>query len=86
MVLRDYHIHSKFSFDSQTSLEAIVQKAVSAGFSEIAITDHFDPFAKEEDSPPYDADGYFRELREVQDKFGDKIRIAAGVEAGQAHL
>lgn len=86
MFLIDYHIHSKFSFDSQAKLGAIVEKAISAGLSEIAITDHFDPFEKEEDTPVYDVEAYFKEIREVQEKYEGKIKICAGVEAGQAQL
>ncbi len=86
MFLADYHIHSKFSFDSQAEIEAIAEKAISMGLSEIAICDHFDPFEKEEETPEYNAAAYFEKIKEIREKYGDKIRIVAGVEAGQAQL
>lgn len=36
----DYHMHSKFSGDSNNDLEAIVLRAIDLGLIEIAITDH----------------------------------------------
>ena len=36
----DYHLHSEFSFDSSEKIEKICVKAVQAGISEIALTDH----------------------------------------------
>lgn len=36
----DYHMHSKYSGDSNNELEAIVQRAIELGLEEIAITDH----------------------------------------------
>ncbi|MBE0449301.1 MAG: PHP domain-containing protein [Clostridia bacterium] len=36
----DYHMHSRYSGDSNNDLEAIVQRAIEIGLEEIAITDH----------------------------------------------
>ena len=42
MIKSDYHIHSKFSGDSNEELERIVNRAKKLGLEEIAITDHMD--------------------------------------------
>lgn len=36
----DYHMHSRYSGDSNNDLEAIVKRAIDIGLEEIAITDH----------------------------------------------
>ncbi|MCL2427202.1 MAG: PHP domain-containing protein [Oscillospiraceae bacterium] len=38
--IADYHIHSKWSFDSESSLESIYEKAIQKGLKHIAITEH----------------------------------------------
>lgn len=41
MIISDYHVHSEFSGDSTQDME-IIQKAISLGLQEIAITDHLE--------------------------------------------
>jgi predicted metal-dependent phosphoesterase TrpH len=36
----DFHIHSKYSYDSLLSPEAILKRTLSKGLNAIAITDH----------------------------------------------
>jgi putative hydrolase len=36
----DYHMHSKYSGDCKNEMEAVVERAIALGLSEIAITDH----------------------------------------------
>ena len=38
----DYHVHSSFSFDSEESPRAIVEKAIALGMKQICFTDHQD--------------------------------------------
>ncbi len=87
MFLTDYHLHSEFSFDSQTPVNDIVERAIELGISEIAITDHFDPCKADPDCEKmYDTESYFKKIYEAREKYGGRIKIAAGVEAGQAQL
>ncbi|MBE9507459.1 MAG: PHP domain-containing protein, partial [Chloroflexi bacterium] len=51
--LADYHIHTRFSIDSETGLEEACETAIARGLSEIAFTDHAD-------FGPDDTPGYFR--------------------------
>ena len=39
MLFSDYHIHSKFSGDSKEDVDKILEKSISLGLKEIAITD-----------------------------------------------
>lgn len=86
MTLRDYHIHSSFSFDSRAPMEETVRTAVKRGISEMAFTDHFEPCASLPDAPDFDINEFFKEVRRLQEKYAGQIRILAGIEAGQAQL
>lgn len=41
-MLSDFHVHSKFSADSDENLENIINKAISLNMKDICITDHQD--------------------------------------------
>ena len=41
-MLADYHIHSRYSDDSEEEMEVIVLSAIEKGFDEICLTDHVD--------------------------------------------
>ena len=38
----DYHVHTYYSDDSETPMEAQVERAISLGLCEICFTDHVD--------------------------------------------
>ncbi len=75
----DYHMHSRYSGDSNNDLEAIVQRAIEIGLEEIAITDH---------GPSHNGYGIKRieywVLRREIDRLNEKypqINILLGIEA-----
>ncbi|MBQ7717800.1 MAG: histidinol-phosphatase HisJ family protein [Clostridia bacterium] len=86
MTLRDYHIHSSFSFDSRAPMEETVKTAIKRGLSEIAFTDHYDPYANAPQAPDFDINEFFAEIGRLRTLYADKITIVAGIEAGQAQL
>lgn len=75
----DYHMHSRYSGDSNNDLEAIVQRAIEIGLEEIAITDH---------GPSHNGYGikrieYWvlrREIDHLNEKY-PQINILLGIEA-----
>lgn len=83
--LADYHVHTRFSCDSETEMAASCEAAISRGLSEIAFTDHVD-------FGPVDPPGYFRpaeylaEIERCRARYGDRLTIRAGVELGEPHL
>ncbi|SHN56455.1 histidinol-phosphatase HisJ family protein [Desulfitobacterium chlororespirans] len=85
MVLVDYHMHSLNSTDAHDGIFALCAKAVARGLQEIAITDHFEPSAGNEEYLEYDARKYFAEISEARQHFEGKLRIKSGVELGQPH-
>ena len=82
-MLSDFHVHSKFSADSDENLENIINKAISLNMKDICITDHQDwywPVPGE--SFDIDTDSYFNELNILKDKYSSKINLHIGVELG----
>jgi len=83
--LADYHIHTRFSCDSETEMAASCEAAISRGLSEIAFTDHAD-------FGPVDPSGYFRpaeylaEIERCRARYGDRLTIRAGVELDDPHI
>ena len=77
-MLSDFHVHSKFSADSDENLENIINKAISLNMKDICITDHQDwywPVPGE--SFDIDTDSYFNELNidEKNPKWEDRDRM-----------
>ena len=95
----DYHVHSAYSDDSEYPLEQVIRDAVAMGMDEICLTDHVDYGIKvdwdEEGEIPYygsrprmnvDYPRYMAQLHELQQRYGDRIRIKIGLEFGmQTH-
>ena len=97
-MLADYHIHCRYSDDSDEEPEKIVESAVSKNFDEICFTDHVDygikidhdVYNKMNDSEKekyknllnVDYPEYFREIGELREKSKDKITIRQGLEFG----
>lgn len=86
MYLTDYHTHSKYSMDSQANPDDVCRAAFQKGLKEIAITDHFDPTAADEDCRAlYDADAAQEEILRVKSAWQGKLTVRYGLELGQAH-
>ncbi len=85
MYLVDYHIHSRHSNDGNESVFNICRAAIEKGFSEVAITDHFDPCRNDEECiKSYHYDSAKRDIESVKQVLGGKIKILTGIEVGQA--
>lgn len=95
----DYHVHSEYSDDSTYPLEQVIRDAIGMGMDEICITDHVDYGIKKDwdageeiayrGSQPLanvDYPRYMATLRDMQSRYGDRIRIRVGLEFGiQTH-
>ncbi len=82
-MLADYHIHSRYSDDSEEEMEVIVLSAIEKGFDEICLTDHVDygvkieheEYLKLDDEKKkitnsnVDYPSYFKEIEELQEKY-----------------
>ena len=78
----DYHLHSEFSFDSSEKIENICEKAISAGVSEIAITDHAEwPIRAEAPWPDFQRRSEV--ISRCRELYKGKLEIREGIEVGQ---
>ena len=89
-ILWDCHMHSLFSADSGTPIEAMIEKAFALGLSGICFTEHLDP-----DYPPtpdnlsfsLDLPAYRSKLFALRKAWMGKIDLRFGIELGlQPHL
>ena len=80
----DYHLHSQYSGDSKTTMEAICAAAIEKNIQEIAFTDHVD-FSYPKMRPDHyiaDFDHYLETLARYQQRYAGRLTIRAGVEIG----
>lgn len=85
MITSDYHVHSSFSSDSQSSMESMIEKAISLGFSRICFTDHMDygyPVVEEGMDFIFDTDSYCKKIEQLKQQYQGKIKILRGIELG----
>ncbi|HSW10356.1 MAG TPA: histidinol-phosphatase HisJ family protein [Bacillota bacterium] len=76
----DYHIHSRFSVDSQSSLARCCLAARQAGIEEICFTDHLDVHPVDPGFGYFDPAGYCREVTALAGFPGVGVRL--GLEVG----
>lgn len=82
MRLKDYHVHSSFSWDCRQSIEALAGAALQAGLDEVCITDHIE-FGHPDpgENVPPDMQARSRALQAASGKF-PSLKIRAGIEIG----
>ena len=78
----NYHVHSKFSFDSGEDVEQICEEAIKAGLSGICFTDHCDFAVPSGKDHLFDYDAYREEIGAMQQKYAGKLTIGLGIEMG----
>lgn len=84
MIIADYHVHSSFSSDSDTPVEAMIEQAISLGMKRICFTDHMDlDFPKQYLLDfQFNVDDYFKTLTKACEKYKQEIKIFKGIEIG----
>lgn len=83
----DYHLHSHFSGDSDASMEAMIQKAIELGLSQMCFTEHMDlgyPVTPETPAGFFEAntDSYLFDLIKYREKYAGQIKVCFGIELG----
>ena len=81
----DCHTHSKFSIDSTVEPNELCLSAIEAGLKGITITDHVEVNPIDPGYNYYNPEKYFDEIKRLQDKYSDKLRIFFGLEFGDPH-
>ncbi|MFQ7312320.1 MAG: histidinol-phosphatase HisJ family protein [Sellimonas sp.] len=88
MVTADYHMHTRFSSDSDADPKDMVEAAIKKGLQTICFTDHQDTDYPEDQSMfRIDMERYIPTITELQERYKGQIDIRLGVEIGlQPHL
>ncbi len=82
MIISDYHVHSAFSSDSDTAMEAMIEKAVSLGMDRICFTDHMDYDFPEPGKFQFDVEQYYKKVSFLSEKYRNDIKVLMGIELG----
>ena len=79
----DYHMHSDFSADCEEPMENTIESAIEKGLKEICFTEHID-YEYPDPTIVFDLDipKYNEKLKQLQEKYAEKITIKKGVEIG----
>lgn len=87
MLLSDSHTHSKYSFDSDQTVDELCESAIANGVSRIALTDHYDiDCILDGYYDDYDAVSAARDVERCREKYAGALDIVFGIEIGQPHL
>lgn len=86
----DFHTHTNFSPDSNTTMEDMVKEAIKRKITDIAFTDHVDLDADIDTQNldwNFDRSVYENSIRTIKKTYGESINIYQGIELGiQPHL
>ena len=77
MMFCDYHLHTKYSFDSKEEPENTCEKAIELGISEICFTEHFEFGAPIEDAWT-DIDKWNAKIDELRASYEGRLSILQG--------
>lgn len=81
-MLRDFHIHTDFSGDSNTLPYLQIERAIALGMEQICITDHHDFQVQSDIDFTLNFDSYFSALITLREQYKSRIQIEIGVELG----
>ncbi|HAL32302.1 MAG TPA: histidinol phosphate phosphatase [Lachnospiraceae bacterium] len=82
MIRTDFHLHSTYSTDGSSTMEQEILHAIELGLTAICFTEHNDYGANPDGSFVVDIDAYRRGFAAMQEKYGDRIELLYGIEAG----
>ena len=82
----DLHIHTAFSCDSDTDMEQYVARAIEKKMHMICFTDHVDLNPHDYGYLYYKPEAFLEMCHRLKAKYGDLLKINAGIEFGEPHL
>lgn len=84
--MRDMHVHTEFSCDSDAKMEDYIEKAKASGIGTICFTDHVDLNTNDYGYNYYSADRFWERFNEIKYSADMPIEPLAGIEFGEPHL
>jgi len=82
----DYHMHSTFSEDGESSPEEMCRQAIKLGLPEIGFTEHWDVGPYEKNPRFFQPEPWYAELGRLRELFTSQLTIRAGIEIAEPHL
>ena len=82
MIQTDFHMHCRFSTDSEAAPEAMCEAAIARGLTEICFTDHQDLGFDDPTWFRFDPAAYFKALEAVKKAYAGRLAVHIGVEIG----
>lgn len=82
MILKDFHLHCRFSTDSEAAPEAMCEAAIARGLTEICFTDHMDLGFDDPTWFRFDPEAYFKALEDVKRAYAGRLTVRIGMELG----
>ena len=79
----DMHVHTGFSVDGKATMAQRCAEAVSIGLEAICFTDHLDFDRADPGFRFFDFDGYFDQIKRLQEQYQGRLLILAGCEFGE---
>ncbi len=78
----DTHVHSQFSFDARSTMQAHTERAMALGLQGLAFTDHVEWYPQDEAYHYFDPADYFAALEAARALGNGKLTLLAGLEIG----
>jgi histidinol-phosphatase (PHP family) len=82
---QDYHIHTRFSPDSQANPEDLCRRAIQLGIPEIGFSEHWDVIPLEKDVRYLQPGPWYAEIERLRALFAGQLTLRAGIEIGEPH-
>jgi histidinol-phosphatase (PHP family) len=86
MIPLDYHLHSTFSSDGDSSPEAMCRRAIELGLPEVGFSEHWDVGPYEETPRFLRPAAWWDELERLRSLFAGQLILRAGIEIAEPHL
>jgi histidinol-phosphatase (PHP family) len=86
MIPLDYHMHSTFSYDGDSSPEAMCRRAIELSLPEIGFSEHWDVGPYEETPRFLRPGAWWDELDRLRSLFAGQLILRAGIEIAEPHL
>lgn len=84
--LVDFHMHTKFSFDSKAQMEEMCERSIGKGLAEICFTEHFSVNSYDPSFEYFDYEKYSEKIDSCREQFKNKLIIKKGIEIGEPHV
>lgn len=85
VIPHDYHVHTDFSCDCQTSMADMCRSAVERGVCEVGFTEHLDLVPEDSCYAFFQVDAWWEELERCRETYEGVLTLRAGIEVGEPH-